>query len=186
MKHQSSNKSVFSVKPFQFIKMALKWGFSSAGRIAHDFLNAMTTIENNDHKVVAISDPDIGRAEELAKQFGIPKFYGNSLELAKDPNVEIVHVGALNTLHCEIALLFINHGKHVLVEKPMCLNEKQVRKLIDCAKKKNVFLMEGLWSRFMPSYQYIRDQIDSGKLGEIRSVEVELGMVAIGKNERVV
>lgn len=165
--------------------MALKWGFSSAGRIAHDYLNAMESMNNGDHQVVAISDPDIAKAEELAKCFGIPKFYGSSLEIAEDPKVEIVHVGAFNTLHYEIALQMIEHGKHVLVEKPMCMNEQQVRKLIVSAKQKNVFLMENLWPRFFPSYQYIRKQIQDGKLGDIISVDVEFGTADMGKFERV-
>lgn len=165
--------------------MPLKWGFSSAGRIAHDYLNAMETINNNDHQVVAISDPNTARAEELAKQFNIPKFYGSALEIAQDPNIEIVHVGALNPLHCEIALMMMEHGKHVLCEKPMCMNAKQVRKLITCAKEKNVFLMENLWPRFFPSYQYIRKQIQDGKFGEIKSIDVEFGKADMGKFERV-
>lgn len=165
--------------------MALKWGFSSAGRIAHDYLNAMQAINKGNHQVVAIADPNIERAEEIAKQFNIPKVYRSSLEIAQDPDVEIVHVGAFNPLHCEISLLMMEHGKHVLCEKPMCMNEKQVRKLITCAKENNVFLMENLWPRFFPSYQYIRKQIQNGNLGDVTLIDVEFGNANMGQFERM-
>lgn len=165
--------------------MALKWGVASVGQISHDFVNALGTLSKDDHHVVAVGARDLKRAEEFAKNFGIPKAYGSYMELAKDSNVEVVYVGTLNPKHCEVALLMLEHGKHVLVEKPMCMNEKEVRKLISCAKQENVFLMEGLWSNFFPSYQYIRKQIESGNLGEIVAVEAEYGNCDMGKVDRI-
>lgn len=165
--------------------MALKWGIASVGQISHDFVNALETLRANDHQVIAVAARDVSRAEDFANRFGISKAYGSYLELAKDPNVEVVYIGTLNPKHCEVALLMLEHGKHVLVEKPMCMNEKQVRKLVTCAKQKNVFLMEGLWSNFFPAYQYIRKQIESGKLGEIVSVEAEYGNKDMGAVERI-
>lgn len=149
--------------------MALRWGFASSGRIAHDFINALGTLKEGEHKVVAVSI-----------------FYDNFLELAQDPNVEIVHVGALNPKHFAVAQLMLEHGKHVLVEKPMCTNARQVQKLISLAKQKNVFLMEGVWARFLPSYQYIRQQLKNGTIGDIQSIEVEFGNSAMGGFDRIV
>lgn len=164
--------------------MALKWGFACAGKIAHDYLNAMETLDEGNHEVVAIADPMVHQAEDLAKIYGIPKVYSTFLELAKDPNVEVVHVAALNPKHFEVAMLMLQHGKHVLVQKPMCMNEMQASKLIDYAKEKNLFLMEGIWSRVFPTYQYIRQQIDSGKFGEILSVEIDFGNADMAGVER--
>lgn len=165
--------------------MALRWGFASSSRIAHDFINAITTLNKGDHEVVAVADPLINFAEDLAKRFGVPKFYGSFLELAQDPNVEIVHVGALNPKHYEVAKMMLEHSKHVMVEKPMCTNAKQVQALITLAKQKNVFLMEGVWPRFLPSYDFIRKQIQDGKLGDILSVDVEFGNKAMSGFERI-
>lgn len=165
--------------------MALRWGFASSSRIAHDFINALKTLKEDEHQVVAVADPLIKFAEDLAKQFNVPKFYDNFLDLAKDPNVEIVHVGALNTKHFEVAKIMLEHGKHVLVEKPMCMNAKQVQKLITLAKQKNVFLMEGMWARFLPNYQYVRQQLKDGAIGDVQSIEVEFGNSAMAGNERV-
>lgn len=164
--------------------MALRWGFACAGKIAHDYLNAMETLDEGEHEVVAIADPMEHQAVELAKRYGIPKVYNNFLELAKDPNVEVVHVGALNPRHLEVSLLMLEHGKHVLCQKPLCVNEKQARKLIAYANKMKLFLMEGIWSRAYPSYQYIRQQVDGGHLGEILSVEIEFGNGDMAKVDR--
>lgn len=69
----------------------------------------------------------------------------------------------------------LNHGKHVLCEKPICMNEKQVKVAIEHAKEKRLFLMEALWSRFFPSYQYLKQIIDSGRLGTVTEVDVRFG-----------
>lgn len=165
--------------------MALKWGIASAGNIAHDFVNALGTLSKDDHQVVAVAARDLKRAEEFSERFDIPKAYGSYLELAKDPNVEIVQVATLHPYHLEVALLMLEHGKHVLVETPMCINEKQIRTLTEYAKLKNLFAMEGVWSRMFPSYKYIREQIESGKIGAIVSVDVEFGFSGLTNINRM-
>lgn len=73
------------------------------------------------------------------------------------------------------ATLLLENGKHVLCEKPLTMNEKDSKKLFALAKEKKRFLMEGIWSRFYPSYQYLKKQIDDGVLGEIQQIDVEFG-----------
>ncbi|CAD7000119.1 unnamed protein product [Ceratitis capitata] len=155
--------------------MALRWGIASAGKISHDFAVALSTLPASDHKLVAIAARQKDRAEEFAKLHEIPNAFGNYKELAEFTGVDVVYVGALNPQHLEIASLFIEHGKHVLCEKPLCMNYKQSKQLIDLAKSKKVFLMEAIWSRFFPAYQYVRQQIKNGALGEIKEVEVAFG-----------
>lgn len=89
--------------------------------------------------------------------------------------LDIVYVGALNPQHFEICMLMLENGKHILCEKPLCLNHKQAKKLIQYAEMKKLFLMEAVWSRFFPAYQYVKKQIASGVLGEIQEVEVSFG-----------
>jgi len=165
--------------------MALKWGIVSAGRICHDFVNALKTLPVEEHQVIAIAARDLGRAKEFAQEFDIPKAYGDYLNLAKDSTVEIVYIGTLNPQHFEVAQLMLEHGKHVLCEKPLCINEKQARKLVTFAEEKKLFLMEAIWSRFFPSYQYIRKQIQNGALGDITQVIVEFG-TKIDHKDRIV
>lgn len=164
--------------------MVLKWGIASAGHIAHDFVNALGTLSKDEHQVVAVGARDLNRAKEFAQRFHIPKAYGSYLELAKDPNVEVVHIGTYDIHHMEVALLMLENGKHILVEKPMGMNEKEVQKIIAYAKQKKLFAMEGIWSRSFTCYEYIRKQIDSGKLGDIVSVQVTFGAEGLKNEER--
>lgn len=163
--------------------MALKWGFA-AGKISHDFAAALGTLNENYHKIVAVTDPYCS-STEFARRFGIPRAYSSYLELANDPEVEVVHIGILNPKHLEVALLMLDHGKHVLVEKPLCINEKEARQLITFAEQRNLFLMEAIWSRFLPSNLYVRKQIQSGILGEITAVEVEFGFEGLDQLDRI-
>lgn len=165
--------------------MALRWGIVSVGSIANEFIDAVKTLNEDDHQVIAVAAQDLSRAEEFGKRFGISKAYGSYLELAQNPKVEAVYIGTLNPQHFEVSLVMMKYKKHVLIEKPMCMNEKQVLKLIAYAKHQNVFLMEGLWTRLLPSYQFIRDRINSGALGDIVTVEAEFGNRDIGKVERI-
>lgn len=125
--------------------MALRWGIAGAGSVSHDFASVAETLSRDEHQIVAVGARELSRTEEFAQRFNIPTAYGSYFELACDPNVEVVYVGVLNHKHLEVSLLMLQHGKHVLCEKPMCLNEKQARQLIECAKEKNLFLMEGIW-----------------------------------------
>lgn len=165
--------------------MALKWGIAASGRISHDFVNAVSTLNEKDHKVVAVAARELSRAKEFAEKFEIPTAYGSYLELANDPDVEVVYIATLNPQHFEVASLMLDHGKNVLVEKPLCINEKHASKLITLAEERKLFLMEAIWSRLFPSYQYIRKQIDSGALGDITSVEVEFGFASLKNKVRV-
>jgi len=155
--------------------MALKWGIASAGKISHDFVNAVGTLSDNDHRVVAVAARDLNRAREFAELHEIEKYYSSYEELANDSNVEAVYIGVLNPQHYSVAMLMLEHGKHVLCEKPLCMNEKEAKKLVAYAERKKLFLMEAIWSRFFPSYQYLRRQLDNGRLGDIQEVKVSFG-----------
>uniref|UniRef100_A0A1B0CN82 Trans-1,2-dihydrobenzene-1,2-diol dehydrogenase n=1 Tax=Lutzomyia longipalpis TaxID=7200 RepID=A0A1B0CN82_LUTLO len=155
--------------------MALKWGIVATGSIAQDFVIALSTLPEEDHKVVAVGARDKNRAEEFAKTYDIPKAYKGYDAIAKDPDVEIVYVATLNTSHYDISMQMLEHGKHILCEKPLCMNEKAAKKLIKFAKSKNLFLMESIWSRFFPAYKYLKEKIDAGQLGEIRKVNASIG-----------
>lgn len=88
---------------------------------------------------------------------------------------DVAYIGALNPDHYELSKLFLESGKHVLCEKPLCLNYKETESLFNIAKSKNLFLMEAVWSRFAPCYVALEKEIQSGKLGDIQFVEVNFG-----------
>lgn len=155
--------------------MALKWGIVTAGRISHDFVTALGTLPEGEHEVVCVGARSLKSAQDFAKLHEISIAYEGYEAIAKNTDVEVVYIGALHPDHLAISSMMLEHGKHVLCEKPLCMNEKQSQKLITLAKAKNLFLMEAIWSRFFPSYQYLKKQIDEGALGDIQEINVEFG-----------
>ena len=89
--------------------------------------------------------------------------------------LDAVYIGSVNSAHYEVAIMMLDHGKHVLCEKPLCMNEGQAKRLCAYAREKKLFLMEAIWSRFFPSYIALKKRIDDGDLGEIKEVDVEFG-----------
>lgn len=88
---------------------------------------------------------------------------------------DIVYVANLNPQHLESCKLMLESGKHVLCEKPLAMNEKQARELINLARSKKLFFMEAVWSRCFPVYERLRTIIDSGEIGEIKYVGMTFG-----------
>jgi len=138
----------------------------------------MGTHPPGEHQVVAVAARKLEDAEKFASKHSIPKAYGGYKELAQDAAVDVVYIGTINTTHLELAKMYIKAGKHVLCEKPMCMNTRETKELVDLARTRGVFLMEAVWSRCLPSYQAIRELLAAGEIGEVKQVEASFGEVA--------
>lgn len=90
-------------------------------------------------------------------------------------STDAVYIGAINTTHLEIGLMMLDGGKHVLCEKPLTLNEKQSKRLLEHARASRLLCCEAIWSRFFPSYKHLKARLDNNDLGSIKEVEVEFG-----------
>ncbi len=144
----------------------IKWGILGTGRIAGVLATALQVVENSE--LYAVGSRSQEKAHEFANQFNIPKRYGSYKELVSDSEVDVIYIATPHNLHLENALLCMDHGKHVLCEKPLAVNSKEVELLIANAKEKNLFLMEAMWSRFLPRIIKTKELIDSGVIGEIK------------------
>ena len=144
----------------------VKWGILSTGWIAHKFATALQVADNSE--IYAVGSRNIQTATTFAGEFNIPKAYGSYLELVSDPNVDVVYIATPHNLHLENTLLALDHSKHVLCEKPMGVNLKEVTKVIARAKEKKLFLMEAMWSRFLPNIIKTKELVDSGEIGKIK------------------
>lgn len=122
--------------------MALTWGILSCGKISSDFAAALTAYTEDQHKVVACAARSLESAKEFAAKFGIPKAYGSYQELVSDPEIKVVYVGSVNNQHLSLVKLALENGKNVLVEKPMGINVREVREMVELARAKKLFLME--------------------------------------------
>ncbi|XP_013197177.2 trans-1,2-dihydrobenzene-1,2-diol dehydrogenase [Amyelois transitella] len=157
--------------------MTVRWGIVCAGKICQDFVNAVDSYpDKGDQVIAAVAARNKRRATEFAKQLNIPKVFDSYEAMAASKDIDVAYIGALNPDHYSLSKLFLENGKHVLCEKPMCLNFKQTQSLINLAQKKKVFLMEGVWSRFAPAYVALEKDITDGKLGDVKFLEVNLGV----------
>ncbi|KAJ8736201.1 hypothetical protein PYW08_006857 [Mythimna loreyi] len=157
--------------------MTLRWGIVTAGKISNDFVNAFNSYpDKGDQEIVAIAARDKNRAAEFAKIHNIAKVFDNYEALATSTDIDVAYIGALNPDHYALTKLFLENGKHVLCEKPFCLNAKQTQSLINLSQKKQLFVMEAVWTRFAPSYIYLEKEIAAGNLGEIKFVEANFGI----------
>ncbi|CAD5218768.1 unnamed protein product [Bursaphelenchus okinawaensis] len=156
--------------------MTLRWGIIGCGLISHDFVRALRFAKEN-HKVVAAAASSLEKSQNFLTEMKIDdgKAYGDYAELCKDENVDIVYIGLLNDAHITWALKAMEAGKHVLSEKPMGLNEKQIKQMIDKSRETKRFLMEAVWSRFFPLWLEIKNKIHDKHLGELKVVDISFG-----------
>jgi len=147
------------------------WGVISAGKISHDFVNCLNQVKEANVVAVAARNPD--SAKNFAKEHKIAKSYGSYQELVEDKDVQIVYVGSIHTYHKEHTLMALNAGKHVVCEKPITLSLKDTEELISVAKNKNLFLLEGVLTRFFPAIREARRIIRSGEIGDVKLVSAD-------------
>ncbi|MGA7160903.1 MAG: Gfo/Idh/MocA family oxidoreductase [Bacteroidota bacterium] len=144
----------------------IRWGILSTGWIAHKFATALQVVNNSE--LYAVGSRNVETAKHFADEFNIPKAYGSYQELVNDPAVDVVYIGTPHNLHFENTLLALNHNKHVLCEKPIGVNLKEATLMFQKAKEKKLFLMEALWSRFLPNIIKTKELVDSGEIGKIK------------------
>ena len=149
------------------------WGILAPGRIANKFAEGLAVIP--DAIRYAVGSRDIGRAKDFADKFGFEKTYGSYAELAEDPNVDIIYVATPHTFHEEAAILCLKNGKAVICEKPFAVNERQAERMIQCARDNNVFLMEAMWTRFLPVMVKLRELLDGNVIGKVGLVSADFG-----------
>ncbi len=144
------------------------WGILGPGNIAHRFSEGLKLLDNA--VLHAVGSRDTGRAREFSDLHGYKRYYGSYKELAADSDLDIVYVASPHSHHMEHTILCLEAGKPVLCEKAFALNSSEVMKMIDLARRKDLFLMEALWPPFQPSYHKCRDLLSGADLGEIVSL----------------
>lgn len=158
----------------------MKWGILATGNIAKKFAETVARMGQEGEEIAAVGSRSREHARIFAEQYGIPHAHGSYEALAEDPMVEAVYVATPNSLHYENCRLCLEHGKHVLCEKPFTINQRQAEELNQIAEERGLFLMEAFWIRFLPLYTRLPELIASGILGELREITCQYGFVAEG------
>lgn len=156
--------------------MKFRWGIASTGRIASDFVQGLRQIPDAD--VVAVCSRDAATAQRFAAQRNIPTAHGSYEAMSQDPHIDIVYVATPNSRHRSDTEMFLRAGKHVLCEKPFALNEHEARAMIKTARAQQRFVMEAIWSRFLPVYVALGELLATRVLGRITDVRADFGFSA--------
>jgi predicted dehydrogenase len=144
--------------------MSTRWGIAGTGGIADRFASDLSLVD--EAELVAVASRSSERAHAFADRYGIARRHADYADLAADPGVDIVYVATPSARHEADSLLFLEAGKNVLCEKPFALNAGQARRMVAAARHGGLFLMDAMWSRFLPSYRALTDLIGEGRIGD--------------------
>src|SRR5262245_40128442 len=152
---------------------SIGWGILGTGKIAQLFASDLACVP--DARLIAIGSRSKQNAREFGKKFAVPNQHGSYQELANDPRVQAVYIATPASAHRENMLLCLNAGKPVLCEKPFTVNAREAEEVIALARRKKVFLMEAMWTRFVPLMFKVRGLLASGAIGQINHFIADSG-----------
>ncbi|MCW2496044.1 Gfo/Idh/MocA family oxidoreductase [Jatrophihabitans sp.] len=153
--------------------MSVRWGLLATGGIAASFARDLALVP--DASLVAVGSRTAASAERFGAEFDVPRRHGSYAALAADPEVDAIYISTPHPGHHEATLLAIAHGKAVLVEKPFAMDLAESTEMVAAARSAGTFLMEAMWTRFLPHIVRVREVLASGVLGEIVYVTAEHG-----------
>jgi predicted dehydrogenase len=151
----------------------IRWGILGCGSIAAKFADALKYVE--EAQLVAVGSRTDANANAFGDTWRIPRRYGSYRQLAEDEDIDIIYVATPHHLHADNSMLCLNAGKHVLCEKPLAVNARQGQAMIDCARAKRRFLMEAMWTRFLPLMDKVRQLLADNAIGEVRMLAGDFG-----------
>ncbi len=152
------------------------FGIIGAGNIAHKFIEAVRMTKNAD--VTAVASKSLERARDWAEKEGLSRYYDSYETLLANPDIDIIYIATLSNAHYDNIKACLEAGKHVICEKPMTQTASQAQEVITLAREKQLFLMEGMWSRFLPKSLRVRRWIQEGRIGELHLMQANIGWKA--------
>ena len=154
----------------------IKWGILGPGKIAKKFITSLKHVK--DAELYAVASRSLEKATAFAEVHGAKKAFGSYEEMLQDNEVDVVYVATPHVFHYEHSLLCLDYGKAVLCEKPFAINREQVEEMISKAREKQVFLMEAMWTPFLPHIKYLSEVLSSGKYGKVKRLTADFGFAA--------
>lgn len=160
----------------------VKWGIIGLGKIAGKFATGLKDAE--EAELYAVASRDKEKAEEFANEYEAAKSFGSYKELMEDEDVEVIYIATPHVFHKDLTIECLQHGKAVLCEKPFAMNYEQAKEMIQAAKKNKIFLMEALWTAFLPHFQDVVEKVKNKEFGEIKSLKADFGFAAEFNKEK--
>ena len=154
----------------------IRWGILGTGKIARAFATALQ--DTPGAKLQAVASRSLSSAERFAADFNHPQAFGSYQELAHARGIDIVYIATPHPMHAANSMMALNGGKAVLCEKPFTMNRREAEQVVALAREKKLFLMEAMWTRFMPALAAVRAIIASGEIGPVHQVMADFGFLA--------
>lgn len=151
----------------------IRWGIISTGNIAGRFADGLRNLP--DAELVAVASRNQENADDFGDRYDVPRRYPTYEALAADPDIDAVYIGTPHVFHRENALLCLENDKAVLLEKPFAMNATEAADIIRVARERGIFIMEAMWTRFLPAIARIRELLKSGVLGQIELFQADFG-----------
>jgi predicted dehydrogenase len=142
------------------------WGILGTGTMAREFADALHGV--NDNRLVAVASRSQPTADAFGREFGALHCYGNYSEMMDDSAVDIVYIATPHSSHSALSIDCLRAGKAVLCEKPFAINAAQAETVISLAREKKLFLMEAMWTRFVPAINKLRDLLERQAIGDVQ------------------
>jgi predicted dehydrogenase len=162
----------------------VRWGILGTGKIARAFANALKDVP--DARLAAVASRSLDKAQAFGQEFGAGAAYGSYEELAQAAGIDLVYVGTPHPQHAENALMALRAGKGVLCEKPFAMNLREAEQMITLARSRKLFMMEAMWTRYLPAFLETKRIVDSGEIGKVHQVVADFGFrAAFGPEHRV-
>lgn len=150
----------------------LKWGILGPGNIARDFAQALNRVNG---EVYAVASRNKERAEKFARENNVKKAYGSYDEIIKDKDIDVVYIATPHSNHYEYIIKSLNNNKHVLCEKAITVNERELEEALKIARENNLVLEEAMTLFHMPLYEKVIKKINNEDLGKVNMVQVSFG-----------
>lgn len=154
----------------------IHWGILGTGGIAHTLAKAIRS--QDEAELVAVGSRTTESAEKFGQQYDIPRRYGSYEELANDPEVDVIYVATPHPMHKENTLLCLQAGKGVLCEKPFTINAGEAVEMIEYARQHGLFLMEAMWTRYLPLMVRLREMLAAKVIGDVKLVQADFSFNA--------
>jgi len=152
----------------------INWGIIGCGNIANVFAQGLNKLDNG--KLLAVASKSQERASTFSSLYNVEKVYTDYHALVNDPQVDAVYIATPHNFHFEHAKLCLEHGKHVLCEKPLAINVRQSKALINLAKLNKLFLMEAVWTRFLPAILKLQEMLEEKIIGEVLTLKADFSI----------
>ncbi len=149
----------------------VNWGIVGPGNIANKFAKSIKNVEGA--CLFGVASRNREKGEEFAKTYDIPMVFNSYEEMAQSKEIQAVYIATPHPFHLPCAELFLKNKKHVLCEKPLCVNAKLAKQLKECANDNNVFLMEAMWMRFLPAIKEAVEMVKNGVIGDVLSLQAD-------------